>query len=319
MELYHAPRFRSTRVIILYKELLRAYSSQTNTDELADQDKNGAEGNVETILPTLRVHTFHDTESFRSNKPDWYLKMNPNGKVPYFRDFLPSTRQQKSVNENAKGTGSIIFTDLSGDSETKIPEKYQIVEIFESMAICTYLLNKYDIDHKLLFKSDPRYEAKYLQMSYFASGTIDNLTAMSSPIQRVVTKYTGETTPGKNTDNMQLNEKAFVEVVGPIMDNLLHSGESSSQSPYLCGSQEFGAIDAILAYNMVALHKRKGWLKLYCTMDVKKSEEYIGCMKNTEITRYTLLEYYKSKIATRKSVQEAFDLTEDGLLEVINY
>ena len=304
MELYHAPRFRSTRVIILYKELLRAYSSEVDAIENEDSEpKSDSKVDVKTHLPVLRVHTFHDTDSFRSNKPEWYLKMNENGKVPYFRDF----RCPKDGEE----VGNIIFADLSVSTDPRA-KPCQMVEIFESMAICTYLLNTYDVEHKLLFKHDPRYEAKYLQMSYFASGTIDNLTAMSSPIQRVVTKYTGETTPGKNTDMMQLNEKAFAEVVGPILEKLLHSGNSTITGPYLFGSKEFGAIDAILAYNFVALHKRKGWLGLFCSMKTSGEDE-------SEEYRYTLLDYFKSKIATRKSVQEAFDLTEEQLKEVVNY
>ena len=302
MELYHAPRFRSTRVIILHKELLQAYSSEVDVIDNEDcKLKYDSKVNAKAHLPVLRVHTFHDTDSFRSNKPEWYLKMNENGKVPYFRDF----RCPKDGEE----VGNIIFADLSVSTDPRA-KQFQMVEIFESMAICTYLLNTYDIEHKLLFKHDPIYEAKYLQMSYFASGTIDNLTANSSPIQRVVTKYTGETTPGKSTDMMQLNEKAFIEVVGPILEKLLNSG------PYLFGSKEFGAIDAILAYNFVAVHKRKGWLGLFCskkTSGEKESEEKIDNHKNT------LLDYYKSNIATRKSVQEAFDLTEEQLKEVINY
>ena len=311
MELYHAPRFRSTRVIILYKELLQAYSSNPNADDNdACKNKKDIEESVKTQLPVLRVHTFHDTASFRSNKPEWYLKMNPNGKVPYFRDFLS--------NKNEGDTRSIIFTDLSECHTANHSENGQIVEIFESMAICTYLLNRYDVEHKLLFKSDPRYEAKYLQMSYFASGTVDNLTANSSPIQRVVTKYTGETTPGKSSNMMELNEKAFIEVVGPIMDQLMNNEESRCQKGYLYGSNEFGAIDAILAYNMVVLHKRKGWLSMYCNKEIGENES-----KEKSITpehlKYTLLDYYKTKIVTRKSVQEAFGFTKEQLLEIINY
>ena len=31
-------------------------------------------------MPNLEVHKFD--MSFRMDKPDWYLKINPNGKVP---------------------------------------------------------------------------------------------------------------------------------------------------------------------------------------------------------------------------------------------
>ena len=123
MELYHAPRFRSTRVIILYKELLRAYSSEVDAIESEEcEPKSGSKINAKAHLPVLRVHTFYDTDSFRSNKPEWYLMMNENGKVPYFRDF----RCPKDGEE----VGNIVFSDLSVSTDPRA-KQCQMVEIFE--------------------------------------------------------------------------------------------------------------------------------------------------------------------------------------------
>ena len=49
MELYHAPRFRSTRVIILYKELLRAYCADQNGEASVGCTNIGAEENAKTL------------------------------------------------------------------------------------------------------------------------------------------------------------------------------------------------------------------------------------------------------------------------------
>ena len=73
----------------------------------------------------------------------------------------------------------------------------------------------------------------------------------------------------------------------------------------LGGSDTFGAIDAILAYNMIILHRRKNWLKLYSDTVSKKDKDSV-----------TLFEYYKQRIATRPSIQQAFQMTEDELLQL---
>lgn len=59
IELYHISKFRSTRVLWTLGEL----------GQFAK-------------LPTVRVHEFVDVASFRAEKTDWLLKLNPNGKIP---------------------------------------------------------------------------------------------------------------------------------------------------------------------------------------------------------------------------------------------
>ena len=59
MELYHAPRFRSTRVIILYKELLHAYSSESSAEDNEDNIiKNDSKAGTKT-QPTLSFMQYH--------------------------------------------------------------------------------------------------------------------------------------------------------------------------------------------------------------------------------------------------------------------
>lgn len=126
IRIVHIPRFRSTRPVWMYHELKTLYASSTEQD-----------------LPELEVTTFTDIPSFRLNKPQWLLDLNPNGKVPTMTD----------------GT----------------------VTMFEGGAICSYFLDRYDVHRKLLPK-DPRAVAAYYVMVSWCASTLDNLIATSSPI-----------------------------------------------------------------------------------------------------------------------------------------
>jgi len=101
-------------------------------------------------LPGLVVNEFTDRNKFRNDKPKWFLELNPNGKVPTFVD----------PNHN--------------------------VVLYESCAILFYLIDTYDVDGLMLPRNDPRKRGLYQQLAFFSSGTLDNLSATSSPIQRAV-------------------------------------------------------------------------------------------------------------------------------------
>ena len=62
------------------------------------------------------------------------------------------------------------------------------VTLFESIAIVHYLLRQYDPLHKLAPApgSDPAADAAWLNLSFFACGTVDNLAATFSPVQPVL-------------------------------------------------------------------------------------------------------------------------------------
>ena len=126
--LFHWPGSRSSRVLWLLYELKEHYSELD-----------------------FQLHTF--SADFRTNKPQWFLNMNPNGKVPFLVDNL------------------------------------QKVRMFDGCAICLYLWETYDVDGRLGSKTDPQFRSKLFEMAFYISGTVDNLTALSSPVQQAVMKF----------------------------------------------------------------------------------------------------------------------------------
>lgn len=127
IRLVHIPRFRSTRPVWLYHELKAIYGAS---------------------IPDIEITTFTDIPSFRLNKPQWLLDMNPNGKVP---------------------------TMAHGD-----------IVMFEGGAICSYFLDLYDDTDRRLLPKDPKYVSTYYLMVSWCASTLDNLTATSSPINIVL-------------------------------------------------------------------------------------------------------------------------------------
>lgn len=160
-------------------------------------------------LPEMEILTFDDIPSFRNNKPEWLLQMNPNGKVPALEHRLDSEK----------------------------------VVLFEGGAICSYLLDHFDTKRKLLPK-DSRSTALYHMCVSWCGGTLDNLTATSSPIQRVLCA----TNDDEKKRELVQNQKYFDQVAAPFLVNLL----KQSTGPYLCGS-EFTAADVVLGSNGLAL------------------------------------------------------------------
>ena len=134
IKIVHIPRFRSTRPVWMYYELKELYGSK---------------------LPDLEITTFTDIPSFRLNKPQWLLDMNPNGKVP---------------------------TMAHGD-----------IVLFEGGAICSYLLDLYDQDRILLSK-DPKIMSMYYLIVSWCASTLDNLIATSSPINIILDPTVAATT-----------------------------------------------------------------------------------------------------------------------------
>lgn len=61
---------------------------------------------------------------------------------------------------------------------------YGDITMFDGIAICNFLLSQFDKDRKFFLSKNPEFLALFYQISYYCSGTVDTLTASSSPIQR---------------------------------------------------------------------------------------------------------------------------------------
>ncbi|CAE7662869.1 SRL1 [Symbiodinium sp. KB8] len=185
--LYHMNGSRSTRAIWLYEELQAIYEN----------------------LPPMRVHVF-DPATFRKDKPEWYLKLNPNGKVPALQH------------------GSTVM--------------------FDSSAICLYILQLFDKDRKFAPLDQPEFASLFYQLAFYCSGTIDNLTATSSPIQMVLECKT----PGDEEKAVELNHQAWIQQCGPILLSLL------GDKKFMFG-QDLSAADVVVGVNMHYIHVKRGW------------------------------------------------------------
>ena len=128
VRMVHIPRFRSTRAVWMFQELKALYGGS---------------------MPDLEITSFSDIPSFRANKPQWLLDMNPNGTVP-----------------------SMSYGDIV---------------MFEGGAICSFFLHCFDKENKILPK-DPAGVALYYQMVSWSASTVDNLTATSSALNIVLDK-----------------------------------------------------------------------------------------------------------------------------------
>mmetsp|Transcript_52837 Transcript_52837/g.115274 ORF Transcript_52837/g.115274 Transcript_52837/m.115274 type:complete len:223 (+) Transcript_52837:54-722(+) len=212
MVLYHMNGSRSTRALWMYKELQTIYGT----------------------LPPLRVHVF-DPSTFRETKPEWYLAINPNGKVPAFTH------------------GKVVM--------------------FDSSAICLYLLQMFDKEGKLAPMNQPDFAALLYQLAFYCSGTVDNLTATSSPIQPVMSVKN----PGDDEKVLEVNHRAWIEQCGPLLVSNLGS------SKYIAGDS-FTAVDVIVGVNMHYIHRKRSWHD------------------------FPVLEAYFERLKERTAFQEAFEV-----------
>ena len=98
-------------------------------------------------MPELEIRLL-DPETIRTDKPADLLEANPNGKIPAMID--------------------------------------QDIVMWDGTAICYYLLEKYDTEGILAPKNDFEFRAKLHQFSFYASGTVDQLSARSSTVEMVL-------------------------------------------------------------------------------------------------------------------------------------
>ena len=159
-------------------------------------------------IPDIDVHEL-DPDTFRTSKPAELLQHNPNGKVP-----------------------TLIHNDIV---------------MWDSCAICLYFLDMFDLDD-ILAPKDPMFRAKLYKLMFYISGTVDNLTATSSPVQMVLENKK----PGEDEAVIAANKKAYQILVGPILADELGEG------PWLFG-QQFTALDVVFGYNMQSIFDKRGW------------------------------------------------------------
>lgn len=159
-------------------------------------------------IPDLNLIQF-DPNTFRTNKPAEYLVLNPNGKVPCL---------------------------VHGD-----------IVMWDSSAICMYLLEQWDLDNVLAPK-DPKFRASMYKLAFYCSGTIDNLTATSSPVQMVLV----DKTPGAKPALLEVNKTAWLSVCGPALSKEL------ADSKWMAGDK-FTALDVFVGYSLGAVQRKTNW------------------------------------------------------------
>mmetsp|Transcript_9349 Transcript_9349/g.16910 ORF Transcript_9349/g.16910 Transcript_9349/m.16910 type:complete len:261 (-) Transcript_9349:44-826(-) len=187
--IYHVSKFRSTRVVWLLTELAAQYPK--------------------AALPKVVVHEFADVKTFRNEKPDWFLQLNPNGKIPVLVDA-------------------------------------QRV-LFEGGAIILSLLDKYDTEKKLLRDCD---RDLFYQLAFYCAGTVDNLTATSSPYQRAVQMHSGEEANMHPTMD-PVRKSAWFDIAGPFLESVL----ARTPGCYFAG-EHFSAIDIFVGMDLYAYQER---------------------------------------------------------------
>ena len=161
-----------------------------------------------TRIPDLELHEL-DPSTFRTKKPAELLKYNPNGKVP-----------------------------------TMI---HNSIVMWDSCAICLYFLDNFDLDN-ILAPKDPIFRAKFYKIMFYLSGTVDNLTATSSPIQMVL----NDKRPGDKEEVVATNKKAYMTLAGPLL------AEELGEGPWMFGAK-FTALDIVFGYNMRCIFDKREW------------------------------------------------------------
>eukprot|EP01134_Creolimax_fragrantissima_P002156 CFRG2156T1 len=222
VHLYHVPGFRSSRVLWLYYELMELYNRlcQRNDGDCEDGDCIGA---CLKRQPALIVNEFTDANCFRNKKPEWFLEMNPNGKVPVMVD----------TNTN--------------------------VTLFESGAICFYLLDQYDPEGLLLSRTNAVKRALFFQVAFYCTGTVDNLASTSSPVQRAIMSTSGKPANMVAVIN-PVNRTAWYDVCAPFFEKLLTNTDKERKTrgkSYLDGAN-FSGVDVFFGHCVRNLRNKGG-------------------------------------------------------------
>ncbi len=95
------------------------------------------------------------------------------------------------------------------------------------------------------------FSAAFYRLCFYASGTLDNLMATSSPVQMVV----DDPRPGDKEEVIATNRKAFREICAPLLEKQL------GDRAYMYGDT-FTAIDIAVGYSLSrTLQKRPAFFE----------------------------------------------------------
>ena len=222
--LFHMPLSRSTRVLWTWKELELIYGSE---------------------MPKLTVARF-DRSKFRTEKPDWYVDVNPNQKVPcLICSHDPIFKED----------------DVKISRHTKVLDFKPSLVLIESAACVLSLLRRFDAKCSIWSKDETDLT---WQAAFYCAGTADNLTATSSPFQGVINMSSQSSSSVRNATraagwNDDMRREAWTRLCAPTMLRFL-----DQQS-----SKEFSAIDLFVGMPLFWLDQKKQWLA-----DVPELEAY---------------------------------------------
>jgi hypothetical protein len=158
LRLWHTPTSRSSRCLWMIEELREAYARpRTNTATATTTTTSNASGERSASGDSLEINAGSSSGSatrvvippvelqlgagamFAMEKPDWYIEMNPNGKIP-------------------------------------ILESDDCPPLWDSAAICFTMLDRFDPDG-LLAPDDRSFRAVLHQWAFYCSNTLDNLVS----------------------------------------------------------------------------------------------------------------------------------------------
>lgn len=215
LHVYHVPKFRSTRVVWLLAELSQHYR-----------------------LPfDVWVHEFTDVASFRNEKPNWLLALNPNGKIP-------------------------------------VVQLGSRAALIEGGAIMLSILDAVDVESKLTPDRDLLY-----QLAFYCCGTVDNVTATSSPIQRAEMMHRDGVEVRLEPTVDPIRKTAWSNVIAPYLEDVL----GRTEGDYFCG-EAFSAVDVVVGMDLFAFDERmiargdgRSWIDAVRTPHLRVLADILAC------------------------------------------
>jgi hypothetical protein len=133
LTLYHGFSTRSTKVLMMHMELQSA------------RKKAGL-----AMLPPLKVVLFADWPKFLKEDYEWYLKINPNGMLDHTRVHVSRLSSRPECIE----ISVFVMRGYPGKVPTfvdaSLPDNHEPIVMWDSTAICMYLLERFDPEHLLL-------------------------------------------------------------------------------------------------------------------------------------------------------------------------